>query len=627
MDALAVDEGPHAPTVAAPANGVNRNLPGTESAESILRRRPVNTPSPVSDDRTSLVTDLPRQQLRQWLRAAPREQLEELRRRIRVVQSTKRLYHFFVQAWHVVEPGQKFEPGWHIAAICDHIQAQLEDRERAMRWIQDNPAHEGDLPEGAAMRAQDFAINVPPRTLKTAVLTCATAWAWIRWPTLHMMYMSTNPDVSTTSARKFRDLVSSQWYRETFRPTWELRGDQEALSAIGNTAGGVRRARGLAAKVTGTGAHWLIIDDPHDLKDSEDAIASTVADYKGAVHNRINDPRTSIRTLIMQRVSASDLTASHPWAMLVLPMEYEPHRVGGEGKWETIYGFRDPREARWRAANDNQEPYEAETIHPRFTPAFLASSRISLSGTASGYAGQMQQRPAPAGGNLFKRKHWKFWKVDGIAVGTHRRPEGCTDEDARTIPIRGGIGGRPQILGFEWLELWVDCAFKGGKQHDNVSLQLVAGIGHSRFVVYDWTKNRDIDETLKDIQEITAREGLLRHLPAFGHLLPSVSRVLVEDKANGPAVVRLLRDKVAGLTEYSPGQDSKESRAQAIVPGHRAGDYYLLEGAEWLEEYVQEFDEFPRGKKDDRVDAFDEGVNYHAEDQSAGERAEAASRW
>ncbi len=592
-----------------------------------------------------------RQELRALLRSGSRDFLVAMRKRIKAERARSRLWTFFQQAWLVMKPGERLEEGWHIEAMCDHIQWQLEDRARATRWIADHPAHEGDLPDGVAMRAQDLAINVPPRSLKTAVLTCATAWAWLRWPTLHMMYMSTNPEVAQTSARQFRDLVTSEWYRESFDPAWEIRGDQEALSAIGNTAGGVRRARGLAAKVTGSGTAWLIIDDPHDLKDSEDAIASTVDDYKGAVHNRINDPRTSIRTLIMQRVDAKDLAAAHSWHFVIFPMEYEPGRVGGEGKYETVYGFRDPREDAWRAANDNQLPYTPETIHPRFTKSFLDGERVRLLGTRAGFAGQMQQRPSPAGGGMFKLERWRFWKPDGVAGGVAKRPDGCYDGPARTVPIVGGRGGHPAMLAFDWVELWVDCAFKGEKTSDRVSLQLVGGIGVDRFVILDSTKNRDIVATLADILKMTSRNaaeyskriaamglagmmpegdtpmGLVEMLPGIGHMIPLPQRALIEDKANGPACIRLLQGKVAGLTPYNPGSDSKESRARAIVPGHAAGQYYVLEGAEWVPEYVGEFADFPNGKHDDRIDGFDQGINFHVEDLSGMEHAEAGAKW
>jgi hypothetical protein len=34
---------------------------------------------------------------------------------------------FVEQAWDVLEPGTKFIPGMHVAAVCKHLQALIED--------------------------------------------------------------------------------------------------------------------------------------------------------------------------------------------------------------------------------------------------------------------------------------------------------------------------------------------------------------------------------------------------------------------------------------------------------------------------------------------------------------------
>ena len=37
--------------------------------------------------------------------------------------ATRRLGEFIRQAWPVIEPGTRFVPGWHIDAICEHLEA------------------------------------------------------------------------------------------------------------------------------------------------------------------------------------------------------------------------------------------------------------------------------------------------------------------------------------------------------------------------------------------------------------------------------------------------------------------------------------------------------------------------
>lgn len=206
------------------------------------------------------------------------------------------LARFVREAFPVVET-QPLEWGKHLDAMTSHIQWQLQDRGRAIV----DPSFE--------MRAQNLVINVPPRCLKTVTLTLANVWAWLHWPDMRILYLSANPRVAIESARMARDLILSPWFQGTFRPRWRLRLDRDAITSFGNTAKGSRVSRGLESTVTGEGADWQCIDDPHDVRDSRLEIEKAVAGYKGAVANRVNNPRTSIRTAIMQRVHELDWTA------------------------------------------------------------------------------------------------------------------------------------------------------------------------------------------------------------------------------------------------------------------------------------------------------------------------------
>jgi predicted phage terminase large subunit-like protein len=99
--------------------------------------------------------------------------------------------------------------------------------------------------------------------------------------------------------------------------------------------------------------------------------------------------------------------------------------------------------------------------------------------------------------------------------------------------------------------------------------------------------------------------------------MPSFSRktvaVLVEDKANGPAVIDALKDKVPALIPITP-QGGKVARANAVQPQHEAGNFYLpspaLPGCEWVEEVLELFSRFTgaEGGQDDDVDAWTQGV-------------------
>lgn len=105
-----------------------------------------------------------------------------VRRRAEQIRCKRSLAEFARRMWAALRPQDRLEWGWHLQAVCDHFQWQLEDRARAVAWLAAHPDHVGDLPPEARMRAQDFAINVPQRTLKSTLATLADAWSWVLWP-------------------------------------------------------------------------------------------------------------------------------------------------------------------------------------------------------------------------------------------------------------------------------------------------------------------------------------------------------------------------------------------------------------------------------------------------------------
>jgi hypothetical protein len=79
--------------------------------------------------------------------------------------------------------------------------------------------------------------------------------------------------------------------------------------------------------------------------------------------------------------------------------------------------------------------------------------------------------------------------------------------------------------------------------------------------------------------------------------------VLVEDAANGPAVLQMLRRKIRGLLPI-PARGSKELRAHAVAPLLEAGQVGFHHRAEPL---TEELPRFPKGTKD-LTDAFCHGA-------------------
>lgn len=83
---------------------------------------------------------------------------------------------------------------------------------------------------------------------------------------------------------------------------------------------------------------------------------------------------------------------------------------------------------------------------------------------------------------------------------------------------------------------------------------------------------------------------------------PRCYEILIEDKANGSAIIETLKSEITGIVPVNP-MGGKEARAAALEPEVESGNWYLPDGAEWLDEWLDEFASFPLGRNDDQVDA------------------------
>jgi predicted phage terminase large subunit-like protein len=399
--------------------------------------------------------------------------------------------------------------------------------------------------------------------LKSRIVSVyAPAWLWLHAPHARINARSVNPDVAVRDADLARQLVQSTWYRKMFSPSWQIRDDADAKTAFHTTAGGLRYAKGMTAKVTGVRSDVVIVDDPNDVKDVwSDAARLNVHRAWTALSNRVNDPRTSIRILIQQRCHEEDLTGivvhNPAWEHLVIQQERDavpPCMCHSCARGESFIGWRDERTP-------------GELMHPgRFTPASLAEARADLG--SYGYAGQHQQRPAPLEGGMFKRSWFKF--VDPAEL-----PE------------------------FEEVLLSVDPNVKATDHGSRCCVMVLARAGNYRYVLDVWNKSVNFTEQYQAVAEVAAR-------------WPQARRVLMEAAANGNAITDHMTRTIKGINviPVEAGQQKKEQRAAVSQPIVESGVVCLPKGAPWVEEFLLEVCTFPNGAHDDQVDALSQALNY-----------------
>lgn len=568
--------------------------------------------------------------LAEFLKKYPPSLLAE---RAKAVRARGSFVVFFRRAWRELHPSTPLEWGPHIEAVCFHVETQLRDRWRA----KDDPAF--------AMRAQNLLINVAPRSLKSTILALACAWAWLHEPTMAILALSANPQVSLVNARLTHTLIQTAWY-QSLPHSVSLNSDRSALTDFGVmyrrdgelVAGGSRVCRGLDSNITGVGSDWIQIDDPHDVRDSEENIRTTVEGYDAAVHNRINNPRISIRTAIMQRFRVDDFSGhmlepngahAGSWLHVRIPTEFATATTCtcGTCVGTNVYGWKD-----WRTV-------EGAVVHPRFTGAFLLGEQRRLG--PYGYAGQHQQEPAPPTGGMWKNRWFGWFRLPEdapVSSTAWKRPPG-SNEDPTLVLSRTKRGtltdGRIVV---SQIVISIDGTFGNLKEHEGsaVGLGLFARLGMEWLLAEDHTEPISYLDTLDRVRDLIRR---------WAHEAPM--SVLVEPKAFGPQAVEQLRrdlregelkdrngkpvivkiEIVGGADVDGEGRKGssagdKVTRFYAASPDLAAGCVRLREGAAYCAPYLKETGQFPKAKRDDRVDMTTQIVNhYHESSDIAHARA------
>lgn len=445
---------------------------------------------------------------------------------------------------------------------------QVEPEQLVWNWHMDAVCEHLDAVTRGEIR--DLVINIPPGHSKSLLANVLwPAWEWTHTPGQRYICATFDMDLATRDARRMRSLVTSEWFRSRWRGV-DVPNDRTASTAVtmfSNTAGGFRNSITVRGAVMGKHAHKHIIDDPIDPAGAaahSGIELDLVLDWHGhSMSTRFVDPKRPVTVLIMQRIHQRDLASKLiAKGATVLCL---PMRY--ESAHPHVYK-RDIRTTEGEILN--------QTRHDE-TSVKALEAELGPSQTAA----QLQQRPSPAGGGILKRDWLKnYWTV---------LPSGGT-----------------------WTQSW-DLAFKGKETSDYVCGQVWYHHGANHYLVDQVLARMGFNDTLNAMRAMSKR-------------YPRALRKLVEDKANGPAVMETLRGEVSGLTPIEP-EGGKEARARACEPLFAAGNVYLphptraeyddgRRGAEWVrggvsveapEAAVGSYEwylvTFPNADYDDAVDA------------------------
>lgn len=388
-------------------------------------------------------------------------------------------------------------------------------------------------------------------------------WMLTKYPWLRIAIVSYAHGIARRWGKRIRDDIDE--HADTLGisvdPTssaadeWELLGHDGSMYCVG-----------IKGALTGKPVDLLIVDDPY--KDGEQADSEawqeTVEDWWTEVAVPRLGPGVAV-VIIQTRWRHDDLSGwlqrredGIDWRVINIPAQADHDPAKGE---TDLLG---------------REPGEFMISARGRTPAQWAQ-RKREAGSRS-WEALFQGRPTPAAGNIFHRA----WFTDHA----YEQPQWIENED----------GTRTGLSFDEIITSW-DLAFKSTEGTDYVCGQ-VWGRRGVHFWLLDQVHDRmDFVTTCAKVRALAAK-------------WPQSALKLVEDKANGPAVINMLRRTVYGLVPIEP-DGSKEARAAAVSPLVESGNVHLPspELAPWVDDLIEEAVGFPRAAHDDRVDAMSQALN------------------
>lgn len=398
-----------------------------------------------------------------------------------------------------------------------------------------------------------LAIMEPPRHGKSEqVSRRLPAYVLGRCPGTEMIACSYGADLARRMNRDVQRVIDSPQYAEVFpnarlnRSSARSKGESgflrnaDMFEIVGGK--GSYRCAGVGGGITGMGFDFGIIDDP--IKDAAQAMSKTYRDkiWEWYTSTFITRASKDARILIT-------MTRWHEDDLLARALAEEDFKIV---RLPAIY---DPSIA---DLHPSDKRHEGEALWPeRFNIERLTQQK-RLMGSYQ-FNALYQQTPSPSSGELFKRSWFKHYDV------------------------------LPDSLDEVW-ESW-DLTFKDKETGDYVTGQVWGRVGSSYYLVHQVRRRMGFVDQLKEIESVSVR-------------YPQAVRKLIEDAANGAAVIDVLKRRITGIVPVKPRGD-KVTRANAILPLYEAGNVYHPSRsiAPWVDDFETELTEFPNGAHDDQVDA------------------------
>ena len=393
-----------------------------------------------------------------------------------------------------------------------------------------------------------------------------------RGPGVQFLCISHKESLAADFGAQCRRVIEHDWYQNLWGDRFALASDQNQKMRFDTDRGGFRIASNT--NVTGRGGNIAIYDDPHELMRGESEVEreEVLRFHREVLPNRLN-PGPSALIVVMQRSHARDVSGHiianqldatlvnvpplwepTAWRHLCLPARFErdhPHPLLTDVL----------RRGTGRAWKDERK--EGDALWPEMFPKEVLDERAKNM-TEYAIAGQLQQRPVPRQGGMFKHAWFtdKFLESTDIQPGTRywRHWDLAASRDENTD---------------------YTCGVKLGKMPDG------------RLVVVDVIRVRAEGHDVRRLILSTAdQDGRY-----CGISLPKdpgqAGKVQAQDFSSFLGGYNVITESESG---------DKQTRAEPVAAQAYNGNLYIKR-ASWNEDYLEELCLFPAAPHDDQVDA------------------------
>ena len=409
------------------------------------------------------------------------------------------------------------------------------------------------LDDVQAGRRPILVLQAPPQHGKSEIVSRKLpAYILGRFPDWRVGGASYSDELANAMAQDVRRNLADDRHRKLFpQPAEKRRYDVNRIGEFTAPGGsGGYLGVGVGAGLTGRPLDIGIIDDP--VKNEKEALSPTVKEghwnwYQSVFTTRLSE-------------NSGQIIMATSWAEDDLPGRVMSHFKG------------DPRLTvlRFPAINMRGEVgYNPQLPEGPLVPELHSLAKLQeTKGLLSDYwwAALYQQNPRPLGGNVFKE--------DGVRYYLPK------DLPAKFDKV---------------LASW-DCTFKDTDGTDYVVGQVWGKAGANSYLLAQVRQRMSFTKTVREV--VTLREAW-----------PRIREILIEDKANGPAVIDTLKASVPGIIPIEP-DGSKLARAHAVSSYWEAGNVWLPHPdiAPWVKDLVAELTTFPASANDDQVDALTQAL-------------------